>query len=173
MLDAAAKGLKRGLEFARTTSQREYLSGPRPKRLDVVTARLRNSIATDVQRSGKGVIGRIGSNVKYARFHEFGFTGTQQVRAHARHTEDKLAGGATRGLRFVRDRAGNVIGQKRESVKQAQGRGVEFIRQQVRAHSRAVNYAGRPFIQPALRKSENLIKQAIAQELAALNKTTN
>lgn len=165
LLAAGEKGIKLGLEFTRTVVQREFLQGPRPRRLGEVTGRLRNSIAIDVKRSGKGVIGRIGSNVKYAKFHEFGFTGSVNVRAHTRHHEDKSAGGPSRSIKFIRDRAGNVAGQKRESVKQASARGVEFISQQVKAHTRNVKYQGRPFIRPALEKTQGRIKDAVMTEI--------
>lgn len=164
VLDAAEKGLRKGLEFAKTISMREFLSGPRPKRLDAITGRLRSSIATSVQRSGKGAIGRIGSNVKYARYHEFGLKGVVQVREHFRQT----ATNGERASRPVRDRAGNVIGTKRESVQQAEKRGVVFARETVRAHKRKVNYEGRPFIRPALEKAQPLIKQAILDALKTI-----
>lgn len=167
VLDAAEKGLRKGLEFAKTISMREFLSGPRPKRLDVVTTRLRSSIATSVQRSGKGVIGRIGSNVKYARYHEFGFKGVVSVREHMRHS----ATNGGRSVKLVRDRAGNVIGEKRESVAQAEKRGVVFARETVRAHKRRVNYEGRPFIRPALEKAQPLIKQTVLDALKAVPPT--
>ncbi len=160
VLAAGEKGLKRGLEFARTISMREFLSGPRPAKLDVVSTRLRNSIAWTVKRTGKGVVGRIGSNVKYAAFHEFGFRGVMQVPAHARHI------GSGRRSRPIRDREGTVIGQRRESVAAAQARGVVFVSQQVRAHQRRVNYKGRPFIKPALVRAQPFIIAEIKKELS-------
>lgn len=166
VLAKAAVGLRRGLEFARTISMREFLSGPRPAKLDVISGRLRNSVAIDVKASDKGVVGRIGSNVKYAKFHEFGFEGSVNVRSHTRHIEDKLAGGGTRGVKLIRDRAGNVVGQKRESLNSAAARGVEFMEQTVKAHTRKLNYKGRPFIKPALVKAQPLIKQAVLEEIA-------
>lgn len=164
VLLAAEKGLRKGLEFAKTISMREYLSGPRPKRLDVVTTRLRSSIATSVQRSGRGIVGRIGSNVKYARYHEFGMKGVVHVREHIRHQ----ATSGERAGRLIRDREGNVVGQKRESVKQAESRGVVFTRETVKAHKRKVNYEGRPFIKPALVKAQPYIKQAILDAIAKI-----
>lgn len=164
VLAAAEKGLRKGLEFAKTIAMREFLSGPRPKRLDVVTTRLRSSIATSVQRSGKGVVGRIGSNVKYARYHEFGLKGVVSVREHIRHSTKN----GERSVKLVRDRAGNVVGQKRETVTQAEKRGVVFTRDTVKAHKRKVNYEGRPFIRPALEKAQPMIKQAILDTLKAI-----
>lgn len=162
---AGEKGLKRGLEFARTIAMREFLSGPRPKKLDVISTRLRNSVSWTVKRSGKGVVGRIGSNVKYAAFHEFGFRGTMQIPAHTRSTVAPGSSGSRR-VRFIRDREGTVIGERRESVASAEKRGVSFVRQQVRAHQRKLNYAGRPFIKPALVRAQPLILAEIKKELA-------
>ena len=45
------------------------LPGEPPK---VVTTRLRNSIATDVSVRSNAIRGRVGTNVKYAKFLEFG-----------------------------------------------------------------------------------------------------
>lgn len=165
---ASAVALTRGLEYARTISQREFLSGPRPARLDVVTTRLRQSIAINVRSTSRGIVGRIGSNVKYAAFHEFGLRGAVQVRGFTRHIQDANwqteAGG--RRTKEIRDRAGNVIGRKRESVEEATKRGVAFTSQFVGAHSRKVNYAGRPFIKPALEKARPVILATLKEELA-------
>jgi hypothetical protein len=58
-------------------AQRNYLSGPRPTRLGVVTNRLRGSLSEgdpdfilDVQRQAMRVIVTTGTNVKYATTHE-------------------------------------------------------------------------------------------------------
>lgn len=178
VLAGAEKGLRRGLEFTRTVVMREFLSGPRSKtKLDAISGRLRGSIAYSVQRSGKGIVGRIGSNVKYARFHEFGFNGTVNVKAHTRAV---VAGSGERGVKFIREREtreagkiikrGAIIGTKRESVKSAEARGVSFVRQQVGAHTRRINYAGRPFIKPALVKMQQRIKDTIMEEINRASK---
>ena len=54
-------------------AQTERLSGPRPRILGVVTGRLRASLATrPAEKHGDTYIARIGTNVVYARTHEFG-----------------------------------------------------------------------------------------------------
>ena len=60
--------------LGRNTAKLKYLSGPRPERLGVITGRLRNSIAAPPPiRSSRGdVVGYVGTNVVYARIHEFG-----------------------------------------------------------------------------------------------------
>lgn len=142
LIIAGERGLRRGLEFTRTVVQREFLSGPRPGRLDVRTTRLRQSIAIDVKSSHRGVVGRIGSNVRYAAFHEFGFRGQQQVRSHTR------ALGTRRAARL--QRGGSV--------------GIQFVR----GHTRRIEYEGRPFIRPALIKARPLILSEMKKELEGL-----
>lgn len=123
---AAAIGMERGLLYTVGLVQREYLSGPRPTRLDIVTRRLRDSIATQVQNTGTGVIGRIGTNVVYAAYHEFGFHGVVNVKAHSR------------------------------------------LGHAVKAHERHVDYAGKPFLRPGLRKAMPVVTQQIIDELKSL-----
>jgi phage gpG-like protein len=70
---------------------KKWVSGPRSKtRLGVITGNLHASIvgskAGEIEKSGNSYIARIGTNIVYARIHEFGFDGIQTVRAHARRT---------------------------------------------------------------------------------------
>ena len=56
-------------------SKSNRLSGPRPTFLGVVTNRLRSSIAsTKAIKSGNEYSVKIGTNVQYARAHEFGYS---------------------------------------------------------------------------------------------------
>ena len=140
VLAAMHDGLRNGLESAAEMSQREYLSGPRPVTLDVITGRLRQSIASQVEVVvDSQVVGMIGSDVRYAAFHEYGFHGIEQVRTFTRATKS----GAYNGR-----------GQKKESAVNV-----------VRAHSRQVNYAGRPFLKPALDRCLPAILQDIKDEI--------
>lgn len=54
-------------------SKSEYLSGPRPAKLGVLTGRLRSSITHQVTGQGKDLVGEVGTNVIYGRVHEFGY----------------------------------------------------------------------------------------------------
>lgn len=45
----------------------------------VVTSRLKNSITHEVERDGKDIVGRVGSDVPYARRLELGFTGPDSL----------------------------------------------------------------------------------------------
>lgn len=55
--------------------------GPDPERLHVRTGRLWRSVT--VKETGE-LSGTVGTNVEYARRHEFGFSGVEVVRAHTR-----------------------------------------------------------------------------------------
>lgn len=74
--------------------QRARLTGKGPfpaelGKLGVVTGRLRGSAnATAAKISGNQVASSIGTNVRYAAIHEFGFTGVVKVKPHRR----KVAG---------------------------------------------------------------------------------
>jgi phage gpG-like protein len=63
----------------------EKLSRRGPATLGVISNRLRASIrATPAVITAGGVTASIGSNVRYAGVHEFGFEGNVRVRTHAR-----------------------------------------------------------------------------------------
>ncbi len=169
-LQAASVGLARGLLVTVGIVQHDFLSGPRPKNLDVRTTRLRNSISSKVTNDGKRVVGQIGTNVPYARFHELGFRGTVNVSAHTRVLENQDEDGLDHDRRkILKDASGSVIGFA-ESRKRVAGRaksGVSIF-QHVRAHTRKLNYAGRPFLKPGLEKGFPLILQEIKAELATV-----
>jgi len=170
-LEAAATGMRRGLIYAVGIVQREYLQGPRPKRLGERTTRLRQSITSKVQvQEGRGVIGRIGTNVKYAAFHEFGFHGVETVRSHTRVVQQVNALGiAVDTRRPIRDAAHNFVGFKgsRKASASAQKTGFTTV-QFVKSHARKIDYAGRPFIRPAVAKATSQIVQEINNELFKL-----
>lgn len=71
--DVITKSLKQsGLMIAGWVA-RNRLSGARPQFLGVRTGRLRSSItASEVEKSGNNYLERIGTNVIYARIHEYG-----------------------------------------------------------------------------------------------------
>jgi len=89
--------------------------------LHVRSGTLRRSIHADVQDNPASVIGRVGTNVRYARVHEFGFEGPVAIKAHLR------------------------------MMKQAWGKPVREPRKiQVQAHSRQVKLPVRSFLRSAL-----------------------
>lgn len=175
------EGLHRGLQAVSTTSQQRYLSGPRPRVLDVVTTRLRNSVAIKTKDDGTNITGRIGSNVSYAAFHEFGFRGTVNVAGHTRVTSVRSVRGkySPHDLRMLRgpiqDKAGAIVGYKR-TLKSAVGRaktirnvGIAFVK----PHTRRVNYAGRPFIRPAIERERQTIINQVERGLETAVKQAN
>jgi phage gpG-like protein len=79
-----------------------YLSGPRPGKIGVVTGRLRSSInaalSSSLTNRGRTVELRFGTDVPYARKHEYGFRGTETVRVHLR----RLTGRASQVRQHMR-----------------------------------------------------------------------
>lgn len=152
VLQRAARVLDDRLLQAIGVAQNEYLRGPRPAKLGERTTRLRNSLERSVTVSGDKVIGQLGTNVPYAAWHEFGYKGKVQVSQHTRIVgETNAKGEAVDTRKPIRDRAGNIIGFKRRSDKTTK------VTQTVKAHDRQVNYAGRPFLRPALLKVQPLL----------------
>lgn len=171
ILDAAARGLKDGLLHAAGVAQRNYLSGPRPTVLGVVSGRLRGSIDVAVENDGIQVRGRIGSNVPYAARHEFGFSGTEQVRAHTRVLSVKGDDGQLLKRRAIRERdTGRVVGFKESNKRLAGGAqaalaSIVFVG----AHSRQAATPRRAFIEPALLGSMPIILSRINRAIATVN----
>jgi len=161
ILTGAEIGLNRGLQHAVGVSQRKYFTdyvnntranrrfiGPVSPLLRNQTRTLRNSIthSTRLDRGAEKVVGAIGTNVVYGRIHELGFRGTVSVAAHSRRVRDInwTAGG----------------GRETDD---------NFTSQEVKAHTRWMNYAGRPYLRPAVRDSIPIIireiRKGIAQEV--------
>jgi phage gpG-like protein len=75
---------KLGLDLQRHVQARK-LTG---QALRVRTGTLRSSINfSGVQQTATAITGSVGTKVKYAGVHEFGFAGTVNVRAHLRHVK--------------------------------------------------------------------------------------
>ena len=163
------RALNYGLVHAVGISMKDFLSGPRPTRLDVRSTRLRNSITHRVDRTADGIEGRIGTNVTYARIHEMGFRGTVNVRAHTRIVDQKNAKGESfDGREAYRDANSQFIGYKSSSRRRStrqQKDGIVLV-QFVRAHQRKLNYAGKPFLAPALEQATPILLDRLAAEVA-------
>lgn len=82
-----------------------------------------------------GVVGGIGSNVKYAAYHEFGFHGVMNVRAHGRR-KSKLPASMPAAARAQRP-----------------------VATEVKAHRRAVSYKSRPYARPSLTEMRDRIAE--------------
>jgi hypothetical protein len=62
--------VKKSMFKMERTSKKDYLTGPRPKNLGVVSGRLRNSIKSRVKQKRKNIVGTLGTNVYYGRIWE-------------------------------------------------------------------------------------------------------
>jgi phage gpG-like protein len=174
VLQAAAKGLANGLLQVVGISQNEYLAGPRRQKLGEVSGNLRRSIQSLVEViPDRGVIGRIGTVIPYGAFHEFGFTGDVQVKAHTRVVNLlTTTGHAFEPRREILNAAGERVGWRtnrvtaiRRALGKGLGKGLKVQLAKVKAHVRRINYPGRPFVKPALEQGEDAIRDAIAAEL--------
>jgi len=105
--------------------------------LRVQTGRLRRSINAQVTEESSGVVGRVGTNVEYARSHEMGFKGSVQVAESLR------------------------------TIKQAFGRPINPVTATVRAHSRRVNIPERSFLRSALADKKSAILAQIESAMGA------
>jgi len=113
--------------------------------LHVRTNRLRSSIhASDVMITGDNISGTVGTNVAYAAYHEYGFTGTENVREHLR----KIKSSATKML------LPNKNGELKKMTVHA-----DCV---VKAHSRKVNYPEHSFLRSQMKEDADFIKEQIA-----------
>jgi phage gpG-like protein len=119
--------------------QRNKLSG---QYLHQRTGRLAGSIHNEVDETPDAIIGTVGTNVIYARIHEYGFSGSQAVKAHMR------------------------------TIKQAWGRPISARQIMVSAHSRKVDITEKRFMRDSLNEfrpkvTERMTKlaQSLAQEV--------
>ncbi len=122
-------------------SKKDYLSGPRPDRLGVVSGRLRSSMSGSVEGPDENgnleVI--VGTNVKYGPIWELGFDGVVNVDAHLR------------------------------VVSKVFGKSVSATVAHVRAHTRKVHVEKKPFIEPPMRDAMPDFEDAIADALLNMN----
>lgn len=99
-----AKTIMAGLNLAALSLVRsvrnDWLRGPRPKKLGVVTGRLRSSISRKpAVKRGSRYSSAIGTNVRYAPIHEFGFEGLVNIGAHTRKAFGRIINVRSHGRR--------------------------------------------------------------------------
>lgn len=99
--------------------------------LNVRTGRLRRSVNAKLALEGPKPEGTVGTNLVYARPHEYGFKGTQQVKAHLR------------------------------TIKQAFGKSITPVSVQVGGFIRKVDIPEHSFLRSALADMEPQIKSEI------------
>lgn len=100
--------------------------------LNVRTNNLRGSIHQEVIRDGSAIVGRVGTNVEYAAFHEYGFNGAQSVREH---------------MRTIKMAFGKMLKEPKKIV--------------IGAHTRHVDYKGKSFLRTALQDQHEEIVTAL------------
>jgi len=116
LMAAARVGLVQGLRVIREVSQRNYLQGPRPERLGVITGRLLNSVRIGIENEGPDrAVGFIESDTPYSKYHEYGFYGKRKLRPVA-----------------------NVLGKRRRRGKSIAYPGRPFLFPAIAASSEAV-----------------------------------
>lgn len=133
-----------------------YLSGDP---LHVQTGTLRRSITYRIDQSITEVSGVVGTNVPYAKVHEFGLTVTQQVRAHAR--TQVMGHNQAPSL-------AEILAMKKKDLKSkttASGR-FKGGTAQVRGFTRQITYPKRAFMAPAFRFSQPFIIASLSGALA-------
>ncbi len=103
--------------------------------LKVQTGRLRNSIQNDITQTENEITGSVKTNVKYAKAHEYGFSGNVTVKEHLR------------------------------TIKQAFGRSIEPKTINVKSFTKNVKLPERSFMRSALRDINSKVKQEIQAAL--------
>lgn len=103
--------------------------------LKVRTGRLRNSIHSKVEVNNNLITGKVQTNVKYAKVHEYGFSGNVTIRAHLRN------------------------------IKQAFGKQIAPKTIQIGSYTRKAIFPQRSFLRSALSDMKAEIKQEIRQAL--------
>ncbi len=115
--------------------------------LHVRTGTLRRSINQKVDSKGGRIIGTVGTNVHYAAVHEFGFKGTELVKAHVRRVKSR---DSFRGKRKV-------------------AMGVAFVS----AHTRKMDMPERSFLRSSLRDMQEDIRSTLQAAVNKVMKTVN
>lgn len=101
--------------------------------LRVRTGTLRRSITRRVEDSERAISGIVGTNVAYAAFHEYGFSGSEHVKEHLRRITQAFGRPLKGGAKKIT----------------------------VRAHTRRVEYPPHSFLRTALAEMEGQIKAEI------------
>lgn len=121
--------------------------------LKVQSGRLRRSINFRLSESETGINATVGTNVEYARFHEFGFNGTVNVKEYMRNKKMTVK---------VR---GQATYDKNGKMRMGRLRKMELIGDvyTVRAHTRKVNAPERSFLRSTMIDMRAGIDQRIAR----------
>jgi phage gpG-like protein len=128
--------------------------------LHVRTGTLRRSINRVVNEGPSGVLATVGTNVKYAAVHEYGFNGDVTVRAHTRKIR------AASDLAYRKLKSGGTAEQSDASFASMSGgtRAVTSPRpsvSNVREHTRHMRMPERSFLRSTLREKGPAIREQL------------
>ena len=100
---ALVLGMRKLMEDVRDTSRDKYLTGPRPKRLGVVSGTLRATLRIDAFERGKKIIGVIGTGKEapYGQYHEEGRRGKWPIPAKKAKALSFIVGGQRKFYKSV------------------------------------------------------------------------
>lgn len=149
---AAALDLQNSASIGYITRNKLSVRGPHT--LGRITSRLALSVrATKAVVSGDAILSAIGSNVKYAGVHEFGFDGVVQVKAFTRRqvSNDVLAG----------QRRGFTARGKRERLSAS---GIA----RVKAHTRRVHFPARAMFRTGIEERLPNYSRALSRAIIAV-----
>ena len=133
------------------TRVKEKLSGEVLKNR---TGKLRSSINQEVQVESDSIVAVVGTNVSYAARHEYGFHGTETVKAHIRRSRGQMAAATY----TYTNKAGVSVSKTRSTGKY--GRSTGDI--QVRSFTRQANTPERSFLRSSLKELSSTIKGEMA-----------
>lgn len=130
---AVRRALERAVEALAIVIQGKVMRKLTGPVLNERTHRLHDSIHYEMASSPQAVVAVVGTNVEYAAYHEFGFSGAMQVREHLRR------------------------------ITQAFGMPISPRDVLVSAHTRTVRYPERSFLRSTLAEEADAIAAALAE----------
>lgn len=153
LLNKLVKTLDMQNQLTVSTVQQKRLSFPKsgPSTLEglrVQSNTLRKSVArvpATLTSDGISSAVKVGTNVRYAAVHEFGFTGTVQIKAHVRKKDIKKS-----FTTFGFKKTTKKVGEQETHVK---------------SHSRHVNFPARRMFQRTLEERRGAYVQAISKDV--------
>lgn len=159
-----AQGIARALDLQNELTvghiQAKKLSRRGPTTLGVITNRLRSSVRpATAEVTGDTIESSIGTNVKYAGVHEYGFDGKVSVAAHTRRRfGDRFSGGSkvVDTIAIFNTKTGSISRQKKGKVKYQTGVS------SVRAFTRHMRMPARPFLSTSLTERAANYTQAVS-----------
>lgn len=92
------------------TAKLNYLSGPRPEHLDVVTGRLRASVNSKVDKIKDGFQIRVGTDVPYGAIHEFGLPVKRGKKTFRMKARPFITPAVEKSLPFLKNKLNVILG---------------------------------------------------------------